>query len=356
MNADLRFGICIDDVWRYLNLNPPRSILIPHLFSASSIPRVRSVKSGGRPQKQVEEVDLDSALSLARTLRNAGIGYVRFWLQWNFIQPTIQGFSSSSYNWSRMDAFMEALKDGELEVIPVIGCGYQRMLPEGVDLEVNPSAYVKAVYELTREVVHRYKGFVKIWQIENEPNWWFAHYAAGWRRGVVWIDPEAKFRRALLKSLRDAVYAEDESASVMVNLEVDRSLRDLPFYAKFCDILGLDYYPNYSHAKPVEASGLIPKAEKIFHETGKRLMVCETGYPSGPRIMGYSERLQALYVKKLMEAVADLSFIEAVSIWRLSDSEWRSFPEQENHFGLIRANGVPKPSWKTYLDYIEKLC
>lgn len=352
----LRFGVCVDDVWRYLNLNPPRSILIPHLFSASPKPCAMGFKSADRPQKPVEGVDIGSAVSLARTLRNVGIDYVRFWLQWNFIQPRLQCSSPSNYEWSRMDSFMEALKKGGLEVIPVIGCGYHRMLPEGVDPDVNPSAYVKAIHEVARSIVHRYRGLVKIWQIENEPNWWFAHYAAGWRRGVVWIDPEAKFRRALLKSLRDAVYAEDESASVMVNLEVDRALKDLSFYAEFCDIIGLDYYPNYSHAKPVETSSLTSKAKKMFQEAERRLMVCETGYPSGPRIMGYSEELQALYVKKLLEVVADLSFIEAVSIWRLSDSEWRSFPEQENHFGLIRANGVPKPSWQTYVEYVKKLC
>ncbi|MGC8848919.1 MAG: hypothetical protein ACP5QI_00395 [Candidatus Bathyarchaeia archaeon] len=303
----------------------------------------------------VERVDLGSASSLARALRNVGVSFVRFWLQWNFVQPRLQGFRSCTYEWSRMDSFMKALKDGGLEVIPVIGCGYERMLPEGVDPDENPSAYVEAVHEAARMVVHRYRGLVDVWQIENEPNWWFAHYAAGWRRGAVWIDLEARFRRALLKSLRDAVYAEDGSASVMVNLEVDRALKDLPFYAEFCDILGLDYYPNYSHAKPVEASSLIPKAKKVLRETGRRLMICETGYPSGPRIMGYSEELQALYVERLLETVASLPFIEAVSIWRLSDSEWRSFPDQENYFGLIGADGVPKPSWQTYIDSIKRL-
>lgn len=317
---------------------------------------MRGVKAAENSRAPAEAVDLGSASSLARALKTAGISYVRFWLQWNFIQPKLRGFSSTSYEWFRMDSFIRALKDEGLELIPVIGCGYQRMLPEGVDPDENPTAYVKAVHESAREIVHRYKGFVKIWQIENEPNWWFAHYAAGWRKGVVWIDSKAQFRRTLLKSLLDAVRAEDGSASIMVNLEVDRALKDLSFYAEFCDILGLDYYPNYSHAKPVEASSLIPKAKKAFQETGKRLMVCETGYPSGPRMMGYSEELQALYVEKALEAVVGLSFIEAVSIWRLSDSEWRSFPEQENHFGLLRANGAPKPAWKTYVDHVKKLC
>jgi hypothetical protein len=61
-------------------------------------------------------------------------------------------------------------------------------------------------------------------------------------------------------------------------------------------------------------------------------------------------------VEKLLESAAVLPFIEAVSIWRLSDSEWRSFPEQENYFGLIRADGVPKPSWRTYIGQIKGLC
>jgi len=339
-----------------MGLNPPLSTVIPHILLVRSTSRRLRIKEVvGKLHFSRKKIDLSSVNSLAKTLKESGIDYVRFWLQWNFIQPELQAFNPSPrYSWSMVDTFLSVLKQAGIELLPVVGCGYQRMLPEGVDPTRNPAAYIKAIHESTREIVGRYKGLIKTWQIENEPNWWFAHYVAGWRKGVIWIAPKAsKFRETLLSSLRDAVLAEDGNAQVIINLEVDRAIKNLSFYARYCDLIGLDYYPNYSHAKPVYASSLIPKAKKVFEETGKRVMVFETGYPSGPSQLGYSKALQALYIKRLREAVGNEPLIKAVSIWRLSDSEWKSFPEHENHFGLIDADGTPKPSWHAYLDWIK---
>ncbi|MBS7655413.1 glycosyl hydrolase 53 family protein [Candidatus Bathyarchaeota archaeon] len=348
----IKLGVCIDDVWRYIGVKPPPSIIIPHVFFSSLIFKKASIlEKIHLPHKKA---DLNSIDSLAKTLSKAGVKFVRFWLQWNFIQPTLSAFNDSSkYTWVKLDQFINALKQAGIELLPVVGCGYQRMLPnELVDPTKNAVEYIKRVYESTREIVGRYKNLIKIWQIENEPNWWFAHYAAGWRKGLVWFN--SKFKQMLLSSLKDAVTSEDKNAQIVINLEVDRRVKDLSFYGKYCDIIGLDYYPNYSHAKPIDVSNLIPKAKNILEEAGKRIIVCETGYPSAPSILGYSKMLQAIYIKKLQEALNDESLIEAVFIWRLSDSKWRSFPEHENHFGLIEVDGTPKPSWYAYLSWIKK--
>ena len=349
----IKLGVCIDDVWRYINLKPPQSIIIPHILLLPSKPLEKFISKIHFPHKRVE---IASVNSLAKTLSKAGVSWVRFWLQWNFIQPKIVSNSSSKYSWDKLDAFINALTQAGIKLLPVVACGYQRMLPEGIDPTKNSTEYIKAVCESTREIVKRYKNFIKIWQIENEPNWWFAHYAAGWRKGLIWIDPGkgAKFKQTLLSSLKETVSTEDEAAQVIINLEIDRKIKDLSFYEKFCDIIGLDYYPNYSHAKPIDVSTLIPKAKKVFEETKKKIIVCETGYPSGPSWLGYNKTLQAVYIKKLEETLTNEDLIKCVFIWRLSDSEWRSFPEHENHFGLIEADGTPKPSWHTYLNWIKK--
>jgi hypothetical protein len=349
----IKLGVCIDDVWRYISLKPPQSIILPHILSRPSKPLEKFMSKIHFPYKRVE---IASVNSLAKTLSKAGVSLVRFWLQWNFIQPKIVSNSSSKYSWDKLDAFINALTQAGIKLLPVVACGYQRMLPESIDPTKNPNEYIKAVYESTREIVHRYKNLIKIWQIENEPNWWFAHYAAGWRKGLIWIDPVKglRFKQMLLSSLKEAVKNEDGGAQIVINLEVDRKIKDLSFYAQYCDIIGLDYYPNYSHAKPIDVSTLIPKAKKIFEETGKEIIVCETGYPSGPSWLGYNKTLQAVYIKKLEETLINEDLIKCVFIWRLSDSEWRSFPEHENHFGLIEADGTPKPSWHTYLNWIKK--
>jgi len=349
----IKFGICIDDAWRYMGLKPPPSIVIPHIFLPSfPSKKIKILK----PSFLYKKVKLNSVNSLAETLSKVKIDYVRFWLQWNFIQPKLLNVNDFQYNWNALDRFINTLKQAGIRLLPVVGCGYQRMLPESIDPTKNPNEYIKAVYESTREIVHRYKNLIKIWQIENEPNWWFAHYAAGWRKGLIWIDPVKglRFKQMLLSSLKEAVKNEDGGAQIVINLEVDRKIKDLSFYAQYCDIIGLDYYPNYSHAKPIDVSTLIPKAKKIFEETGKEIIVCETGYPSGPSWLGYNKTLQAVYIKKLEETLINEDLIKCVFIWRLSDSEWRSFPEHENHFGLIEADGTPKPSWHTYLNWIKK--
>lgn len=342
-----KLGVCVDDAWRYLGLKPPPSILIPHLLSIPLKPLRRAVGRG--------RIKLNSVEALAETLNKSGVKHVRFWLQWNFLQAKLPAPNEPpKYDWAALDRFVNALTRAGVELLPVVGCGYQRMLPEGADPTKRPVEYVRALAESVREVVRRYKNLIKVWQVENEPNWWFAHYAAGWRKGSIWLNPTKRFKRMLLSALKGAVEGEDGNAEVVVNLEVDRAVKDLDFYVKYCDIVGLDYYPNYSHAKPIDVSTLLPKAKKIVEETGKRVIVCETGYPSGPSALGYSRALQALYIRRLREALSGEGSIEAVFVWRLSDGGWRSFPEHENHFGLIGADGAPKPAWRAYLDWVKE--
>ncbi|MEM3732077.1 MAG: glycosyl hydrolase 53 family protein [Candidatus Bathyarchaeia archaeon] len=350
----MKFGVCIDDVWRYMKVKPPSSIILPHILSHSLTIKRTKFNILEKIHFPYKKVELNSIDSLAKTLSKVGIKFIRFWFQWNFIQPILSLNDSSQYEWVKMDRFINVLKQAGIELLPIVGCGYQRMLPNGIiDPSKNITEYIRRIYESTREIVGRYKNLIKIWQIENEPNWWFAHYAAGWRKGLIWFN--SKFKQALLSSLKDAVTSEDKNAKIVINLEIDRKVKDLSFYKKYCDIIGLDYYPNYSHAKPIDVSTLIPKAKNIFEETGKQIIICETGYPSGPSILGYNKTLQALYIKKLQEALNDDLLIKAIFIWRLSDnSEWRSFPEHENHFGLIEANGTPKPSWYAYLNWVKE--
>ncbi|MEM4245800.1 MAG: hypothetical protein QW390_00725 [Candidatus Bathyarchaeia archaeon] len=356
MTWRVRLGICIEDAWRYMGLSPPPSIRIPHILKVQTSSRASRIKEALekiRPHRRI--ASLDSATGLAELLKESGIRRLRFWLQWSFIQPklTLQS-AEPRYDWLAMDDFVKTLKGSGIKLFPVVGCGYQRMLPQGVYPAADPDSYIRAVSEFTREAVARYKRVVDMWQIENEPNWWFAHYLAGWRSGHVWIGYRPKFRKALISSLSEAVSAEDGNALTVINLEADRSLRDLDFYARYCDVLGLDYYPNYSHARPVDASGLVPKARKVSEETGKRVIVCETGYPSGPALLGFDQTLQSLYIERLREALRGESVVEELYVWRLSDPGWKSFPDHENHFGLLDGEGKPKRSWWPFISWVKE--
>ncbi|MCL5067598.1 MAG: hypothetical protein M1368_04515, partial [Thaumarchaeota archaeon] len=88
----------------------------------------------------------------------------------------------------------------------------------------------------------------------------------------------------------------DPSATIVVNLEADNRNTDWKFYAEYCDVLGLDFYPNYVRSEPVDAAE-VNFASQVKRESGLPVFVAETGYPSGPSLFGYSEQKQCDYVK-----------------------------------------------------------
>ncbi len=237
-----------------------------------------------------------------------------------------------------------------IEIVAVIGNGYTRFLPERVNLD-NPNDYIQRLRSASTAIVRRYKDEIKTWQIENEPNWWLEHYATHWRSGGVWLEPG--IQEDVLGTLHDVVRQEDPSATIVVNLEADNRKTDWKFYAKYCDVLGLDFYPNYVHPEPVDASE-VKFASQVKRESGLPVFVAETGYPSGPSMFGYSEQKQCDYVKSACESSYTCDDICALSIWRYSDSYWRSFPEQENYFGLLTKEGDPKPAWLEYHNQIKE--
>jgi hypothetical protein len=47
--------------------------------------------------------------------------------------------------------------------------------------------------------------------------------------------------------------------------------------------------------------------------------------------------------------------VTGIGIWRYIDTAWRSFPPQENHFGLFDNKGNPKPAWIEFSNVIKEL-
>ncbi len=83
------------------------------------------------------------------------------------------------------------------------------------------------------------------------------------------------------------------------------------------------------------------------------MFIAETGYPSGPRLFGYSVENQARYVKLACEEASSSNALRSLCLWRLSDSYWRSFPDRENHFGLLSKEWKPKMAWAKYTSRIR---
>lgn len=288
--------------------------------------------------------------NLAVELKRDKIGFVRCWFQWNLFQPEIYHKRNKQVYQFPLDEFVDSLHHEGIEIIAVIGNGYYRFLPKRLDIE-SPSTYCARLNAASREIVRHYKGKIGMWQLENEPNWWLEHFASDWRRGGIWF--EHNIQERILSELHSIVSEEDPGTPTMINLEADSARAFYKSYSDYCDVLGLDFYPNYTHSSPITVSEVNKKVSEAKELTGKPVMIAETGYPSGPALFGYTQEKQSEYARLICEEAFSNDSITALGMWRLSDPYWLSFPFQENSFGLIDRQGIPKLAWHEYLNQIK---
>jgi hypothetical protein len=361
----MSWGVCIDDPWTYTGDLAPSSIIIPHLFSIRLPPGPVSLNFGqptklGRSDRVLSRMsffDLSKSrrlrlariftLNLARELKRDHIDFVRIWFQWNLFQKKVASGDEQTFRFP-LDEFVEIMKSHGIGIIAVIGNGYFRFLPRGLDID-NVEIYVDQLTQATRRIVGHYRGKIAMWQLENEPNWWLQHFGAGWRRGGVWFSPQIVER--ILGALFEIVRSEDSNALTMVNLQADSLKNSLSSFAKYSDVLGLDFYPNYVRATPVDGVDLMARVSRAKRETGKPIVIAETGYPSGPKLFGFNSYNQTEYVRKVCEASVSSDMLSGLGLWRLSDTYWLSFPYQENSFGLLNRQGIPKPAWQEFTNF-----
>jgi hypothetical protein len=349
------WGIDIDNMWRYTGTLQPKSIIIPYLLSIRLPrgplrvhPEEDKVKDALRgPAGPSGQDSVHQSKELATDLKSAGIQFVRTWFQWNFFEERYDP-NQSDFKFP-CDEFVSDMNDAGIEIVAVVGNGYSRFLPQGINTD-DPEGYVRALTRSTSEIVRHYKDSIGVWQIENEPNWWLEHTASHWRSGGIWFEKGIQDR--ILSTLHSIVREEAPNSKIVVNLECDEKKIDFKASSKYCDILGLDFYPNYIRSSPVDASKV-----KFAAEVGKQLdmplYIAETGYPSGPILLGYDNSKQAAYIRSACENSFATDEITGLGVWRYIDSYWRSFPDQENHFGLISKEGSPKPAWNEYVNQIR---
>jgi hypothetical protein len=358
------FGINLDDPWRYSGVTPPRSIIIPHLLSVGLpegkiLDEADEQEIGRRGEIRPGSVSGRAATALADTLVDARVDFVRCWFPWKYFEPSpvpeesLDQLLEKSYAQWPMDDLVNTLTGRGIGVVPVIACGYQRMLPQGLEPDPDRALYLKRVSIHAQLMVRHYKDRIKSWQIENEPNWWAEHAAGGWRSGLVWVY-EHGFRHELLQTLNDAVHGEDPTATTIINLEADATTLDPGIYSSYCDILGLDFYPNYKISHPINTKTL-KLADQIAKKLSRPVLVSETGYPSGPSLLGYSADSQTKYVTEACRVAHGFEGVTGIGIWRYIDTAWRSFPPQENHFGLFDNKGVQKLAWTEFSKVIKEL-
>lgn len=356
------WGVNIDDSWTFAGLPPPRSSIVPFVISLKlsrgPIDVFEHPKAGQAFEEHLRLADENESPSLVRELCNdlvirlkeARVNLVRVWFPWNFFKKSVDDQQAQEQPFEfLMDTFVETLKSNGIEILAVLGNGYSRFLPRGVSVE-HLHRYLNQLMPSCEEIVRHYKGSINTWQIENEPNWWKEHVAVNWRSGLIWLEPESE--ELILRSLHNVVRQECPNGKIVINIEADRHPVKWENYTKYCDIIGLDFYPAYAHPHKTSADE-IRLALQIRKETGKNVIVAETGQPSGPTLLGYSEERQAEYVKSACETAYSCDGISGLFVWRFTDSYWRSFPMQENHFGLLTKERKPKAAWFEYMNQVR---
>jgi hypothetical protein len=366
--GEFQWGISIDNMWIYAGAAPPKSIVIPHLpnvelpqgpFSPRMVPPESLATSqystlsntlSNQPDNNSEERKT-LCKSVAKQLKSCGIDFVRGWFQWNLFQKKIAKGEKQDYEFP-LDDFVQIFNEEGIKIIAVLGNGYYRFLPKRLNID-NPVQYMARLMESSREIVRHYSRKICMWQLENEPNWWLQHFSADWRRGGVWF--ERKIDEMILSGLQRIVKEEDGETQTMINLEVDTAKVFFKTYAKYCDLLGLDFYPNYLWADPMGSPEVSRIAREARIATGNKVMVAETGYPSGPFFFGFNDAKQARYVSVVSNEAYSTEDVIGLGMWRLSDTYWYSFPYQENNFGLLTRTGLPKKAWLEYVNQIRQL-
>ena len=230
-----------------------------------------------------------------------------------------------------------------MEVVVGVGSGWNQAIPTLPD--GRPAApdflgrdeYIARQVLVTRALVERFDadGYldaegsprVGMIQIENELNE-AVITAVGGARAPSGTDALASawsnraFVDQLLRALAAAVRDADPTAVITTNLHIsipanfDRLLgvdawpRALARWVDLIDVIGLDAYPNYLRADPVEGERIgdqIRQAREIGR--GRFVLVVETGYASGPSDVGFNEARQAEYLRESFTAAREAGAI-----------------------------------------------
>lgn len=263
-------------------------------------------------------------------------------------------------DWSFYDLLVNSLYESGINIFPVICNGDSKQMPlyNGKSIypgssDINKESYIAHAKLHAAGVALRYQDKIEYYQAENELNCaglqvfpWLSRegYAA-------WNDWE--FQTDLLATIADAIRLGDDNALISTNFVViacdwHSMVEDWTSgeNADILDIVGVDVYSNYLYGWAVDTHSVGGCVEEAYlFSNGKPVIVSETGYPTNPWYLGFSENKQAKYVRENME---DAWYYEAIGFfyYRLVTKEsWvrGGFP-QESYWGFVRKNNTYKPA------------
>jgi len=294
--------------------------------------------------------DIEKAASL---MNRAHVGWVRMDFLWSDIEP-VEG----QFDFVKYDAIVDILNVRGIHVLGILNysadwassCGKWNCKPKDDKLFVNYAV----------EVIKRYKGKVKYWEVWNEPD-----------SVTYWEEQDGlKVYSELLKNVYIAAKKIDPDCRILnggianglgsINHLYENGAKD------YFDILNIHFFESPLHAGSIHAVENYPKlAYKIMQRNGdgnKKIWITETGCPGvkpGKSTANWwvgdnpDERQQAAWLKDVYTQFLKDPHVEKV-FWAFFRDTREHWENGVDYFGLVRWDYSIKPAFKAYRDCYRK--
>lgn len=253
----------------------------------------------------------------ARMAAQAGVKWSREEFQWHRIEPR-----RGEYDWDFYDRMVETATRHGISVYGLLAYWSEWTKPytaEGVD------DYCRWV----RQVVRRYRGRIRHWEVWNEPNIFF------------WSGPKELYAELLTKAY-EAIKAEDPEAQVLgcstAGIDVE-FIRNVMRWGGRFDALTI--HPYRGVLEDMAYIRDLQEAQQLVD--GRPVWITEIGFPSQLQ-GGYSERNQASLVARVYLCSLASGVIRNVSWYDFRNDGTDPF-YIEHSLGLVRHDFVPKPGY-----------
>ncbi|MGH2948671.1 MAG: hypothetical protein ACRDPC_20850, partial [Solirubrobacteraceae bacterium] len=325
----------------------------------------------------------DQAATISR-LRAAGVQYAREDFHWSLVERT-----RGTYDWSRYDSLVrESAKQG-LRLIAIPNSPPSWATVSSITAPVSGPA-LDGYIAFIRAAIQRYgstgsfwtanPGLPKVpvttWNIWNEPwgNW-------AWDPGLPDPGGYARMFKAVVQAARPA----DPEARFMAEVETFANgystptsfmhgmFDAVPDLGEYMDLASHHPYPEHAPPDQCRANAVsrgvhedwkatmyefcrVRDVRAILDARGAsrtRLWITEIGFTTAPSAdRTVTEAQQAQYVHDVFRLLRQWRIVDGV-LWYCYKTNESSPTDREAWFGLVHADGRPKPAWDAFVDELR---
>lgn len=270
---------------------------------------------------------------VARLAREAGVQWSREDFAWSRIEPR-----PGEFHWDDYDRLVEVANRNGITVYAIVGywTSWSRdYTPEGVDQYV---AYL-------RQLVRRYKGRIRQWEIWNEPNIFF------------WQGPKELYAEMLKKSYA-AVKEEDSEAQV---LGLSTAGIDATFIARMLELgTPFDILTIHPYRRQFDDAAFIADLRRVSDQvrqpdgTRRPVWLTEMGWATHVPHHVLRQDFEAVTPRTQAELIARtylcsiVSGVEPRTFWYNFRNDGEDPFYFEHSMGILHRDGRPKPAYLAY--------